>query len=262
MTADAKRLKILSNKISILLPRLVAGLRAIRNGDESNFGPVDGITELLRLAAQLQKLKDPIAESAALSNTTLETTTNLEDSIVIPFSYASTNFETILAVAGYWEARLALANVCRVLLTIVEKVAPGLLWQCNPSDIERKISKEQELLPINILMCLHSFAAAASSYVAFSSALLAVWRAASDRDGICGLDEAAARAWLLPKIGNALGVPKRQCKVKVIDETCEMMVGGPLRGFWVDAFQSTKCNIARLKRAKLSANWSVSTNIG
>jgi hypothetical protein len=90
-------------------------------------------------------------------------------------------------------------------------------------------------------MRLQGFAAAASSYVAFSSALHTVWRAVSDRDGICRVDEAAARAWLLPKIGNALSVPERQCKIKVIDETCEMMAGGPLKGFWVDAIQSTRC---------------------
>jgi hypothetical protein len=132
MTADNKRLKILSNKIFILQPRLVAGLRAIRNGDGSSFGPVDGVAYLLILAAHLQTLKDPIAESAALSNTTIETTTNVEDSSVIPFSYASTNFETSLAVAGYWEARLALANVCRVLWTIVEKVAPALCGNTIP----------------------------------------------------------------------------------------------------------------------------------
>ena len=240
MNEDIKRLKSLSNRIFILLPRLVAGIRASRNADKFSFGAVDGITELLRLAAHLQRLKDPIAESAALFNITLETTTNVEDAKLVPFSYASTNFETLIAVSVYWEARLAVANVCRVLLTLVEKVAPDFLWQCNPSDIELRITKDQEQLPVHILMCLQSFGGVASAYIAFSSGLLAVWRAISDLDGICGLDAVAARAWLLSKFANKLGVPNGRCELQVIDETCEMMVGGPLKGFWVDAFQGIK----------------------
>ena len=239
MTADIRRLKCLSNKIFILLPRLVAGMRQIREDDGSSLGSSDEITELLRLAAHLQKLKDPVAESAAMSNTTCEPTTNVRDSSLIPFSYACSNFETIMDLAVYWEARLAVANVCRMLWTTVEKSSPCLIWPWAPRDIEPNPSKEQERLSTNILMCLQSFAAAAASYIAFSSALLAVWRAISDLGGICGLDADIARAWLLSKFANNLGVPKNRRKVEVIDETCDMMVGGSLRGFWVDAFQKT-----------------------
>ena len=224
------KLKQLNYKLFVRLPRLIALVRLLRNGDEE--APIQQIAEL---ASQLLLLEDRSAENALLHQVRVIKTVNHAENIVVPYSFEFRSIADHGPAIFYWEARLILIGLCLTLLGLQTHLStsyPPLLGL----DME-KLKEEQLRAVSNIFMSVqYAFGRGMVARQGLNQAFTVCWGALSDMEDYRGVPLSVVRYWILQKAPHAYGVWIPNLEASDLDDLCDILRGGPIGGRLVERY--------------------------
>ena len=226
---DSASLRRSSHRLFIRLPRLIAAVRKLRNGDTD----MASYQEAVELARDLLSLNDLDTESALLHRVSICKTAGV-DSLVIPCSFQFPNCQSHEAALYFWTTRIILHRLALQLCALN-------LPTFRPTSIfSSELSAQNLRYAANILIALH-YARTTGRMSTFRMFFpgLALWSVTCD----CGvLLRNTATSLIRPMILRAYHElvrksygPQTLC-AEDLDEAAELLRGGPIVGLLVGMF--------------------------
>ncbi|KAK5691717.1 hypothetical protein LTR17_025620 [Elasticomyces elasticus] len=237
------RLRRLSHQLFIKLPRLISGVRALRNG-ETNV-----LTEVITLSDELMALEDGEAETWMLHRVRIVPTRDRGDKVIVgSFSFEFAALEAMDAAICYWQTRLTLSR----LRSVVVSTTPSALVSEAPhaiSNDESKLHGRTLRLCANILMTWHC----RPEQIRLGpqpmrhnehDTLKTVWMALRGCVSYRDVPVAVVGTWLFKAFQRSwLGWTSRPSFAQW-DEVCAVLDGGPLSSFMLDALKGPTPSIS------------------
>jgi hypothetical protein len=227
------RLQKIVNQLLIRTPKLVSWVRALR-GNARPCKPSRSTTmeSAVELVCGLLQLEDEDAESEILHRVSVKETMNNLDRAIVRHSFSYQEFKDCDAAVAYWRARM---DVLRLGLTICRlqrsSRASSLPLPLDEDDLKDGINR----CLTNIFMSREYFL----SHTIFGQLRMigetspSCWGALSCFDEWHGLEIAFVRSWILKRFNEMWSQWQGKLNPKAMDETSEVLVGGPLKGHLV-----------------------------
>ncbi|KAK5697697.1 hypothetical protein LTR17_023879 [Elasticomyces elasticus] len=226
------RLRRLSHQLFIKLPRLIARVRALRNGE------MDVLAEVMALSDELMALEDEEAETWMLRRVKVVTTRDSGDKVILGcFSFEFPVLEEMDAAICYWQTHLTLSK----LRSVVASLAPSAFMGEGPCKLQDRILR----LCANILMTWqYSSDRSPCGTMSMTLALNIVWTALRGCTFYRKIPVAVVGTWLFKAFQRSwLGWTTRQSFAQ-FDEACAVLDGGPLSLFMLDDMKGPRPSIS------------------
>ncbi|KAK3628456.1 hypothetical protein LTR56_018611 [Elasticomyces elasticus] len=142
------RLRRISHKLNILLPRLIRDVRALREGCRD-----ERIWVAARvLADKLMALEDKDSESRVLHEVQLIPTLDANDRLIVPYSFKFNTIQPLVDALDYWKVRLVLNGLQSALASLESSWAVGSPMLVDIGSTQSHLDAEGHRLATNILM--------------------------------------------------------------------------------------------------------------
>jgi len=233
LAPEISKLRWYSHRLNARLPRLIAKIRALRSRPPP-LSPVD-CHDVIELAISLQQLEAREAETKALHRVRVVKSKEASSHTIAPFSMEYKSVEEFGACVLYWQARLHVIRICSALMNIYP------LDVLLKADVDQ-MNADKLRMVANIIMSWQ-FAHARPLFGAVTPVpLLVVWGALMDESEFRGQPVSVVREWILERMPFVSSLPSgtSQPRLEDLDEACELLAGGPLRGFMAAAYQAEK----------------------
>ncbi|KAK3615333.1 hypothetical protein LTR56_026655 [Elasticomyces elasticus] len=222
------RLRRVNHQLFIKLPRFIAGVRALRNGE------MDVLAEIMVLSDELMALEDKEAETWLLHRVRIVNTRDSGDKVIVGcFSFESPVLEEMDAAICYWQMYLTLTK----LRSVVASLAPSALVGAGPCKPQDRMIR----LCANILMTWqYASDRSPCGTMSMTLALNTVWAALRGCTFYHNIPVAVVGTWLFKAFQRSwLGWTTRQSFAH-FDGVCAVLDGGPLSLFMLDAMKGPR----------------------
>jgi len=246
-TSLMKRFRAISHQLFCRLPRLIALVRSLRQPDKPQ---PKTYASACHLAHQLLQLEDEDAESELLHNVGVRATSDPFDAVVVP---ASLDLGTPVGFGGliyYWQTRTILFRLCLLLstlsslhtsihcsldnpLSLVYATVPESQAGFDSAALEAANSRMARSM---MMAWAHHFAQGRCDTWLFCLGMVTLWGALGDMPEYRGMPVSVPQTWVLQKWNSVHREPRKYDGL-AMDEAAELLRGGPLKGFLVDAFK-------------------------
>ncbi|KAK3070610.1 hypothetical protein LTR53_010165 [Teratosphaeriaceae sp. CCFEE 6253] len=242
---DVNKLSSIGNTLLIRLPRLIALVRSLR------LNPTDPalLQQGIALSTEMQQMKDLTAENNLLHLVRLVKTATAADARIVPISFDFDRPAVFLGAAKYWQTVLLLNRLCLALAALTP--APHLAPNSNPhpspcpSQIPFNtpaLRAENHRITTNLLMSWQyhypigwvGLWALRVGFLAAWATTLDAFRRDPDAEWRAGLAVRDVRVWLLRRYSDSQR-GRATFTAGEMDEAADVLVGGPLTGFFVEA---------------------------
>ncbi|KAK4952808.1 hypothetical protein LTR10_009616 [Elasticomyces elasticus] len=142
------RLRRISHKLNILLPRLIRDVRALREGcrDEKIW------VAARVLANKLMALEEKESESWVLHEVQLVPTLDANDRAIVPYSFKFDTLQQLVDALDYWKVRLVLNGLQSALASLESQCAVKFPKLVDVNATQPHLDAEGHRLATNILM--------------------------------------------------------------------------------------------------------------
>jgi hypothetical protein len=215
------RLRMLTNQMYIMLPRLTLYVRRLRESSESERRCK--AEEAASLANQLLELRDKDAESFMLHGVKVVPTKDQWDRPIVRYSFEFQTLQQMAFANAYWHTRLLLMQLC---LKIFAANANASL-----SQDEEDIKSETKRMVTNVFMS-YQFAKTLSmmGHINIAQPLVASFGALSCLDRWQDLPISSVKTWIVLRMNDTWSKWGRSFSSKDLEEITSVFSGGPLEG--------------------------------
>ncbi|KAK3625013.1 hypothetical protein LTR56_020657 [Elasticomyces elasticus] len=142
------RLRRISHKLNIRLPRLIRDVRALRAGctDEETWMAARALTN------ELTALEDKESESWVLHEVQLVPTLDANDRVIVPYSFKFNTIHQLVDALDYWKVRLVLNGLQSALASLESQCAVKFPMLVDVNTTQSYLDAEGHRLATNILM--------------------------------------------------------------------------------------------------------------
>jgi hypothetical protein len=217
------KLRMLTNRLYICLPRLILYVRQLRTGGEGGVTYIREETK--KLADALLDLNDPGAESFLLHGVKIVQTKDQWDIPIIRYSFQYQTLQQMVFATAYWHARLLLMQLCLKILAV--PTAP----QITLSQSDEELRSETKRALTNVFMS-YQFSKTLSMLgdICIAQPLVASFGAISCLDRWQELPISSVKKWIVLRFNDSWGKWGRAFGSRHLEEINEVFSGGPLEG--------------------------------
>ena len=224
-TAEAMRLRKISHKLFIRLPRLIAAVRTLRTSDNVARSTFVATADL---AKELLKLEDKAAESEVLHTLSVRKTPH-PDGLVVPYRFHFPDYHLYEALVYYYQTRILLIKLCLKLADLRPPSHPV----CDPRVIAA-LKDQNTASAINILMSLpHATHLGRYGRHTMFIGAVALWSVTINRERLRNTPVSLVKPYILRSYGELFG-HDAPASEKDMNEASDMLMGGPIGGLLVD----------------------------
>ena len=224
LPAEVAKLRHISNQLFIRVPRLVVAVRTLRTTPSYQASRLAN-----ELAEDLLALRDDEAESQVLHRVNVAKTKHPADSYITPVSFKFNTLADFEGAAFYWQTRVMVCRLCLKVAAIDQ----------NTTIETDKVRSDAARMATNIVMTWQ-FAYGQGIYGVFCAlmAMMSLLGVVIDGIQVRSLPIPKMRQWVVQRIDDLLAPwPERRTEAE-LEEACDLLVGGPLKGMWVEVFSN------------------------
>ena len=232
--APIVKLRMLTNKLYIRLPRLVLYVRRLRFG-----GHGDDVEDLMektaKLANELLALVDQEAESFVLHGIKVVKTEDQWDKPIVSYSFRYQTLQQMNFASWYWHARLILMQNCLQLMALPRTRRLML------SQSEDELKAETKRMLTNIFMS-YQYAKTLSmmGQICITQPLIVSYGACTYLDRWQELPISSVQKWIVLRINDSWGKWGRSLSSKDLEEINSVFSGGRLECFLPKVYEEEK----------------------
>lgn len=225
------RLRVLTNRIYITLPRLILYVRQLR--EDSGCDVSEAAERTSSLANELLKLKDQDAESFLLHGVKVVPTKGQWDIPIVKYSFEYQTLQQMSFANAYWHSRLILMQLCATILAL-----PG---SASLSQSENDIKSETKRMVTNVFMS-YQFAQTQNmmGHICIAQPLVACFGALSCLDQWQDLPVSSVKKWIILRMNDSWGNWGRSFSSQDLEEINGVLSGGPLKGLLVQTYEDER----------------------
>ena len=226
------RLRMITNRLYIMLPRLTLYVRRLRESSES-YGRCKAEEEAAALANHLLALRDKDAESFMLHGVKVVPTKDQWDMPIVRYSFEFQTLQQMAFANAYWHTRLLLMQLC---LKILASTANTSLLQS-----EEDIKSETKRMLTNVFMS-YQFAKTLSmmGHISIAQPLVASFGALSCLDRWQDLPVSSVKKWIVLRMNDTWSKWGRSFSSKDLEEVTSVLSGGPLEGVLPKSYEDER----------------------